>query len=217
MEVPISRSKTVFLPLIFLLSGIFAVVLWDRRNIEADAQSCAVYRSFYSQLPEKEAIFFEGVSRRYAYFPGDRAPEPPKKFERDTGEFEEIEMAPNMEPFKSAVRETIKRDTTEYFSTVAEGEERLISNCFDKLDDAPGVYTGPFNLLHVREIALGQDNQGFVSLWTVSPVGFSEDGQLAVMYAGQNCGGLCGWGGFILLENKNGDWVVVGDKWLWAS
>jgi hypothetical protein len=213
-----SRSKTILLPLSFLLfSGTVAAIWRGQRPIEADAQTCAVYQSFYRQLPEKKAVFFERVSRSYAFFPGDRVPEPPRKFEKDTGEYEEIELIPDMEPVMRRVRVTFEQDTTEYFSAVAEGEERRISNCFYELDDAPGIYSGPFSVLHARETALGRDQLGFVTLWTVSPVGFSEDGQSAVMYVGQFCGGLCGWGGFILLENKNGAWVVVGDKGLWVS
>ena len=213
-----SRSKIILLPLVFLLfCVVLAATFWDQRISNADAQSCAVYKSFYNQLPEKNATFFEGVSRSYAHFPSDRVPEPPKKFERDTGEYEEVNIAFDMEIFKRPIRETFEQDTTDFFGAVTEGKERRIRNCFDELDDAPGFYSGPFNVLHTREKMLGQDNQGFVSLWTFSPVGFSADGQFAVMYAGQYCGGLCGWGGFILLENESGVWVVVGDKWLWVS
>ncbi len=213
-----SRSKTIYLPLVFLLfCGMIAATFWDQRIIDADPKTCAIYKSFYSQLPEKNAAFFEGFSRSYAHFPSDRVPKPPQKFERDTGEFEEIEIAPGVEPFDRPVRETIEQDTTNYFGVVAEGEKRRISNCFDALDNSPGFYSGPYNLLYARETVLGRDSHEFVSLWTVSPVGFSKDGKSAVMYAGQYCGGLCGLGGFILLENKNGAWIVVGDSWLWVS
>lgn len=213
-----SRSKVVFLPLVFLLfCGILTAAFWDQRVSNADAQSCAVYQSFYNQLPEKEATFFENISRNYSHFPSDRVPEPPKIFERDTGEFEEVKLPFDMEPFNRPIRVTFEQDTTDYFGTVTEGNEQRISNCFDELDDAPGFYSGPFNVLHAREAMLGRDNQEFVSLWTFSPVGFSADGQFAVMYAGQNCGGLCGWGAFVLLEKEGGVWVVVGDKWLWVS
>lgn len=212
-------SKTKFLPLAILLcAGVYVAVLWDRHFFNADVKTCAVYQGLFAELPEKEAIFFEGVSQPYEYFPSEYLPEAPKEFSRDTEEFQEVEaLAAGIEPFTVAVREYFEHDTADYFSAVATGKKERIKDCFKALDNAPGIYSGPYNLLHAREKMLGRDDQGFVTHWRVSPVGFSEDGRFAVIYADSYCGGLCGWGGIILFEIIDGKWSVIGDKTMWVS
>jgi len=136
---------------------------------------------------------------------------------RDTGEFETVEWMPGSETYRQAIREEFEEDTTEYFSPVTEGDAENISHCFDSLNDKPGAFAGSFQVLRARETGLGRDDRGFVTLWSVSPVGFSDDDRSAIMYAENNCGGLCGWGGFVLFKRVDGEWVVAGESWRWIS
>ena len=52
---------------------------------------------------------------------------------------------------------------------------------------------------------------------TFSQVGFSEDGQLALVYMGLRCGGLCGAGDLILLRRAPDGWTQVKAVSLWIS
>jgi len=54
----------------------------------------------------------------------------------------------------------------------------------------------------------------------LSAVGFNTDKTVAVVYMGHHCGGLCGGGGFHVLEKKDGKWVPLewrGSSCAWAS
>ncbi|MBO0724516.1 MAG: hypothetical protein J2P52_02865 [Blastocatellia bacterium] len=52
------------------------------------------------------------------------------------------------------------------------------------------------------------DSGGWIEL---SAVGFNADKTVAVVYAGHHCGGLCGGGGFHILQKKDGKWAPL--KW----
>ena len=61
------------------------------------------------------------------------------------------------------------------------------------------------------------DSGGWIEL---SAVGFNDDKTVAVVYMGHHCGGLCGGGGFHILEKKDGQWVDLdwkGSSCAWAS
>ncbi|HLJ46322.1 MAG TPA: hypothetical protein VKU01_09960 [Bryobacteraceae bacterium] len=58
---------------------------------------------------------------------------------------------------------------------------------------------------------------GWVEL---SAVGFNAEKTVAVVYIGHHCGGLCGGGGFHVLEKKDGKWQPLkwrGSSCFWAS
>jgi hypothetical protein len=51
----------------------------------------------------------------------------------------------------------------------------------------------------------------------LSGVGFSRNGNLALVYMGKSCGPLCGEGTFYLLARRNGAWVVENQVPWWVS
>jgi hypothetical protein len=53
------------------------------------------------------------------------------------------------------------------------------------------------------------DSGGVIEL---SAVGFNKDKTVAVVYMGHSCGGLCGGGGFHVLQKKDGKWVPLAWK-----
>ncbi len=189
----------------------------DQRIILANDETCSVYSAFYQHFPDKKAVFFKPLSQSYDYFPSERTPQPPAKFMRNTGEFETVEWMPGSETYQQPIREAFEEDTAEYFSAVTEGDAENISHCFDSLSEKPSMFADSIQALYARETTPGRDDQGFVTLWSVSPVGFSDDGRLAIMYAENSCGGLCGWGGFVLFKQVSNKWTVAGDSWRWVS
>ena len=56
------------------------------------------------------------------------------------------------------------------------------------------------------------DSGGYMEL---SAVGFNADKTVAVVYTAHFCGGLCGGGGFEVLEKKDGKWQPL--KWKGSS
>ena len=52
---------------------------------------------------------------------------------------------------------------------------------------------------------------------TFSRVGFNSDETKALIYRQTNCGGLCGYGGYILLSKDNGTWKEIGAYGCWES
>jgi len=52
---------------------------------------------------------------------------------------------------------------------------------------------------------------------TFSRVGFNSDGTKAVIYREVSCGGLCGYGDYILLSKDNGTWKEINSCGCWIS
>lgn len=52
-------------------------------------------------------------------------------------------------------------------------------------------------------------------LMELSAVGFNKGKTVAVVYMGHGCGGLCGGGGFHVLQKKDGKWIPL--KWTGLS
>jgi len=50
-----------------------------------------------------------------------------------------------------------------------------------------------------------------------STVGFNRDNTQAFVYAGKQCGGLCGAGDYVLLKKENGIWAIQQRMALWVS
>ncbi len=51
----------------------------------------------------------------------------------------------------------------------------------------------------------------------LSKIGFNTDYTQAMIYAGRQCGGLCGSGSYLVLNKKNGVWIVESRMGLWVS
>lgn len=58
---------------------------------------------------------------------------------------------------------------------------------------------------------------GSQGLLTLSGVGFSSDGTQAFFYFGNQCGGLCGTGDYVIMEKRDGRWVIQKEITMWVS
>ena len=58
---------------------------------------------------------------------------------------------------------------------------------------------------------------GSSGIVTFSRVGYSPDGNTAMVYVGNSCGGLCGTGYDIILVKENGNWKIKEGVMLWIS
>ncbi len=57
-------------------------------------------------------------------------------------------------------------------------------------------------------------SQGFL---TFSRVGFSPDGRQAFFYVSNTCGGMCGTGTYVVMENSHGRWMIRKEIVTWVS
>ena len=48
-------------------------------------------------------------------------------------------------------------------------------------------------------------------------VGFNANGDQAIVYVANTCGGLCGKGYYVLLTESSGSWKIERDLMLWVS
>jgi hypothetical protein len=182
----------------------------QHRFADASAASCEVYRALFDQLPDRRAIFVRTASLPLPPIAGVV----PTRFERDTGAFETVETEGVSGSFEFPIREEFAFDTSAYSEALRSGPFSIAS-CFSEGD--PRIYDGSFELLHLRENLLNRDDEGFVTLWTVSPVAISPDGIQAIMYGDHYCGGLCAGGAYLVFEKQQHGWVLVGDRGVWAS
>ncbi len=58
---------------------------------------------------------------------------------------------------------------------------------------------------------------GSSGILTFSRVGFSRDGMQALFYGTNRCDGLCGSGMYIVMEKRNGRWVIEKEIEAWIS
>jgi len=54
-------------------------------------------------------------------------------------------------------------------------------------------------------------------LYTFSRVGFSQNGQQALLFVTNWCRSLCGEGNYYLLKKENGEWKVINKHMVWIS
>jgi hypothetical protein len=58
---------------------------------------------------------------------------------------------------------------------------------------------------------------GAQGIATLSRVGFSADGAQALFYIKNSCGGLCGSGWYLIMEKRDGRWMIVKAIQKWVS
>ncbi len=58
---------------------------------------------------------------------------------------------------------------------------------------------------------------GASGIVTWSRVGFNSDGTQALFYESYRCGDLCGTGRYMVMEKKNGSWMIGADIVVWVS
>jgi hypothetical protein len=58
---------------------------------------------------------------------------------------------------------------------------------------------------------------GSQGLLKFSGLGFGKDGTQAFFYVSNSCEGLCGGGDYVIMEKRNGRWVIQKDIAMWVS
>lgn len=205
--------------LAFLAIAFFMLGAHGNTPAPATAQSCAVYAAFFQNIGSEKATFLNPHSNRFSKIVAPGAPTrmAPARFMGDTGKTEEIILYQGAEPIERKIKKAFTAQVSNYFDPLSSGTTANIKPCFKSSDTRPRFYKGRFKVLHMREKLLGRDNMGLVTIWRVSPVGVSENGKRALLYADYYCSGVCGGGSYFLLENKDGAWIQIGEHRVWFS
>ena len=127
----------------------------------------------------------------------------PARFEQGAGL-----LAPELD---APPPESFDVDTTSYFDQLTSKPTTDLSSCFP--DEGPRFIQQSDDALELLE---GRDSV-ILSVWSLSPVAISPDGQHALIAGGMSCGGLCGGGAYYLFGRVNGEWTLLGHKDLWVS
>lgn len=199
-----------------------AIFMWSARGqtlASASAQSCAVYVAFYESMISKKAIFLNPHSFRFPKIVSPDAPPrtAPARFIGETGEVEQVALFMGDEPIERKIKKAFTTEVSEFFEPIWSGETANIKPCYETPALRPRFHKGRYKLLYVREKLLRRDDLGLVTIWRISPIGFSEDGKRALLYADYYCGGNCGGGSYYLFENTDGAWAQIGDHRVWIS
>ena len=170
----------------------------------SETEACAVYRSFFAQLPAPEVQVLRARSAPEILDRHGSVYDAPTRFQRGAGVMEPPELTP---------AEFFEENTAGYFDQLRSKPAIELADCF--LADTPRFV----DLDEVDEVMdrLETPNSDVLSVWTLSPVAISPDGQRALMLGGMVCGGLCGGGAFYLFEKSGEDWTLVGHDNLWVS
>jgi hypothetical protein len=115
--------------------------------------------------------------------------------------------------------------------SMPEAEQQTLEDylAVNKTPDSLKVFNLGINYVLVKDSDL--PNDGYDRFWTkfyekypdssgiifFSNVGFNYRHDQAFLYAGRNCGGLCGEGEYILLGKVNGKWFIQREQGLWVS
>ena len=210
------RLLVYLVPMLLLVLGIERVTsvnpafLWKNR---AGNEVCEVYRSLHRHMSslESRAILRSGTTRWrdtlgasiHLMLPGQPPQYPaPDRFDRGLGGIADPRRA----------KEEFTVDTSGYFPQVMMDRSLFIRHCFE--DRQANFFDGFGWWLNVREAMFGSFD---VKLWELSPVGISQDGRNALVYAESSCGSWCGAGEFFLFERRGNEWVVVGASLQWIS
>jgi hypothetical protein len=188
----IVAERTVALPPAFL---------WEAR---ADARTCAVYRSFYRDVSKRQpAVLHAGTARWLPFISLDQR-------DARTG-LTSLDVRSGWPATSSDAGLTV--DVSAYFAPLMRGQSLFIRHCFEGSGEMP-FFDGVPQLLYISDELGGVDRTLW---WQVSPVGFSPDGQRALIYATDTCYGWCGFGVFFLFERRGQDWVLSGSSLAWIT
>lgn len=168
----------------------------------ANGQSCAVYRTFFEQLPARERQAFDRRSQPDILAVHRVEVATPRRFERGNG---------LMAPDPNAPPQFFGADTSQYFGRVSSEPAVDLSSCFQS--ETPRFVNTPDEALALVPKA----NSDILAVWSLSSVAISPDGQHALMVGGMLCGGLCGSGAYYLFEKAGEKWTLVGHHDLWIS
>lgn len=185
----------------------------------ASLQSCAVYSAFYDSLGNSKATFLAPHAVGFPKKPSRDAPSrtAPTRFEGETGEIEKVVLFQGAEPVERKVKRAFRAQVSDYFEPLWSHAPANIKPCFKSKKPRPDFHKGRYKPLLMREKLLRRDANGMVTVWRLSPVGFSDDENRALLYAEYYCGGACGGGSYFLFEQKDGAWVRIGEHRAWFS
>lgn len=200
--------------------GTSVALVWVSRDHTPDVsggKECAVYRSLYNHLAERnKGIVFRSTSRpfkkeNYEFAPTD--------FWRQTEKYKVQKITPGGQQFRWPIWEKFEKDTSGYFKALRGAGGLPIHACFQSQPERPEFYGGWKDWIYVR---LNLIRKGYIygpdfGIFIVSPIGFSEDGRYALLYEEVQCSGRCGGGGFDLFEKRNGIWIWIGYSMVWVA
>lgn len=183
--------------------------LWRER---AASETCSVFRSLHQHLLSygSKPFFRSGTvlwkntaAANFGAMRREARPEypAPNTFERGRGTGDAV----------GGEKEEFTVDTAGYFGQVTAERTLFIRHCFE---GGQASFFDGIGWLEIREALFGSHD---VRLWEVTPVGISQDGRYAVVYAENFCGFLCGIGMFYLFEQRDGVWVLAGTSLRWTS
>ncbi|MGD2132989.1 MAG: tetratricopeptide repeat protein, partial [Maricaulaceae bacterium] len=201
-------------------AGNISIEIEERRRrsaaVPADERSCAVYRALSRNLDVEEIKFFR-PSTRYDEWRDDFDTGDPWSFSRETGETELLSIGD--EQFEVPVLDHFEFDAQPLFSSIFSGPELSIDHCFGDGAGASRFTFQSLDRLYAEAAAIANGDDVFVTIYSASRVGYSEDGTYALVYEQSYCGGLCGAGGFVLLERdpETALWSVIGFRNVWVS
>jgi len=137
------------------------------------------------------------------------------EFSRATEEMETIPASRYGESFETPVRETFNVNLSTYEWVTPKSKKQKLRKCF-RGQSKPDFSRLPLSALSVR-IKAEAGNEAWPNIWSVSEVHHTKNGKYAILFVNSHCGGLCGWGGVYLFENKDKDWDLIGSNTIWVS
>jgi hypothetical protein len=220
--------KAALRPSVFLLCALIGTVsVWFTRSlrrvevskpraavpVNVSAESEAVYQSALDQKFAQDGVRLLVIQDVTTGCPAYEDPEIRSKIGPDTKSFVQI---------VSEGMHTAKTSTIENYLESNKSSERIAihANVGSKYllvgekELAQVFRKGEFDRAWTRFYAKYPNSSGLIFL---SKVGFNSDRTQAMLYAGRQCGGLCGSGSYLLLNKRNGKWFVEEDMGLWVS
>jgi len=183
-----------------------------------DDRMCAAYRGFKESLPDSDAVFLRPTTYTEELWRAQPGSDGVWVFYRETGEYESITMTPGAEPYLRQIMEPFEFAASPLLASRVSGPEVALTSCFEGRQENSLFWLGSLRELYRREQSHTDVDDLFLSVWSVSKVGFSADGAHALVYAEGYCGALCASGGYYLLEyTESAGWTIVGERILWVS
>lgn len=189
-------------------------------TIPAKKDSCDVYEALFSQVIEQ--------SPNYPYFLKSRTLTPnrldptdesqaPTVFIKDSGEYEIIENDALGENVKSSIFDKKFFDTKPFFRQILNDEAHSIKKCSFNKNSGIKFYDGELDSLTGRENLKKFSDEIRPIIVSFSNVAISKDGKFGLVYIEKHCGGLCGWGRYVLFEKYDNQWMEFGMHTAWVS
>jgi len=133
-----------------------------------------------------------------------------------TDQIKVVPASKNFESYEVFLSEEVDVNLSSKNWTASLKERKNLGKCYVQ-KDRPDISNLGLNALALRDAVKLGANEAWPNIWQLSEVIKSDDGRHAVIFSSSYCGGLCGWGGFYLLEISNENWTVVGYHTEWVS